>query len=92
MPDPQGDHEAAPRAPNARAASSSERPPCNNAKDKRSAGGNQHPQKSYDMGQILGNGSFGVVNEARCLETGDVVAIKKVLQVCGTDSACRVWY
>lgn len=83
MPDPQADHEAAPRAANARTAASNPRPPGTNAnKDKqRPVAGNQQPQKSYDMGQVLGNGSFGVVTEARCLETGDLVAIKKVLQV-----------
>lgn len=82
MPDPQADHEAAPRAANARTAASNARPPGTNAnKDKqRPVAGNQQPQKSYDMGQVLGNGSFGVVTEARCLETGDLVAIKKVLQ------------
>ncbi|XP_048138057.1 shaggy-related protein kinase zeta isoform X2 [Rhodamnia argentea] len=30
--------------------------------------------------RIIGNGSFGVVFQARCLETGETVAIKKVLQ------------
>lgn len=36
--------------------------------------------KSYELGRVLGNGSFGIVCEARCTETGEHVAIKKVLQ------------
>lgn len=35
---------------------------------------------SYEAKRIIGNGSFGVVFEANVLETGEVVAIKKVLQ------------
>ena len=35
---------------------------------------------SYAAERIIGNGSFGVVFEAKVVETGDVVAIKKVLQ------------
>lgn len=34
----------------------------------------------YVTERVVGNGSFGVVFQARCLETGEVVAIKKVLQ------------
>ncbi|XP_055388670.1 LOW QUALITY PROTEIN: glycogen synthase kinase-3-like [Condylostylus longicornis] len=34
----------------------------------------------YDYGRVLGNGSFGIVCEAHSLETGEQVAIKKVLQ------------
>ncbi len=34
----------------------------------------------YRTERVVGNGSFGVVYEARCLETGETVAIKKVLQ------------
>lgn len=34
----------------------------------------------YRAERVVGNGSFGVVYQARCLETGEVVAIKKVLQ------------
>ena len=35
---------------------------------------------SYTDLRIIGNGSFGVVYQARLLETNDSVAIKKVLQ------------
>ena len=35
---------------------------------------------SYAAERIIGNGSFGVVFEAKVVETGEVVAIKKVLQ------------
>lgn len=34
----------------------------------------------YVTERVVGNGSFGVVYQARCLETGETVAIKKVLQ------------
>jgi glycogen synthase kinase 3 beta len=34
----------------------------------------------YQTDRVVGNGSFGVVFQARCLETGETVAIKKVLQ------------
>lgn len=35
---------------------------------------------SYSAERIVDNGSFGVVFQARVVETGEVVAIKKVLQ------------
>ncbi|CAL8462707.1 g2240 [Coccomyxa elongata] len=35
---------------------------------------------SYATERVVGNGSFGVVFQATCLETGETVAIKKVLQ------------
>lgn len=35
---------------------------------------------SYMAERVVGTGSFGVVFQAKCLETGEVVAIKKVLQ------------
>ena len=35
---------------------------------------------SYTDMKIIGNGSFGVVYQARLVETNDLVAIKKVLQ------------
>jgi len=43
----------------------------------------QEPQGeniSYSAERIIGNGSFGVVFEAKVVETNEVVAIKKVLQ------------
>ncbi|KAL8449702.1 hypothetical protein Emed_002957 [Eimeria media] len=86
MPDPQADHEAAPRAAanaaggRAAAAPAQSAAVGNTSEKQGRVSGSQQPHKSYDMGQVLGNGSFGVVTEARCLETGDLVAIKKVLQ------------
>ncbi|KAF9668916.1 hypothetical protein SADUNF_Sadunf14G0053200 [Salix dunnii] len=47
------------------------------------AGGrNGQPKQiiSYMAEQVVGTGSFGVVYQAKCLETGEAVAIKKVLQ------------
>jgi len=35
---------------------------------------------SYSAERIIGNGFFGVVFEAKVVETGEIVAIKKVLQ------------
>ncbi|KAK9807999.1 hypothetical protein WJX73_001987 [Symbiochloris irregularis] len=35
---------------------------------------------TYRTEKVVGNGSFGVVYQATCIETGDQVAIKKVLQ------------
>lgn len=35
---------------------------------------------SYSAERIIGNGSFGVVFQASVVETGEIVAIKKVLQ------------
>lgn len=86
MPDPQADHEAAPRAAAAAAGGRAAAAPAqsaavgNTSEKQGRVSGSQQPHKSYDMGQVLGNGSFGVVTGARCLETGDLVAIKKVLQ------------
>ena len=35
---------------------------------------------SYTDAKVIGNGSFGVVYQAKLVDTGEVVAIKKVLQ------------
>lgn len=45
-------------------------------------GRNGEPKQkvSYMAERVVGTGSFGVVFQAKCLETGEVVAIKKVLQ------------
>jgi len=42
--------------------------------------GSNLPEISYETVRVVGNGSFGVVFQATQLETGDTVAIKKVLQ------------
>lgn len=34
----------------------------------------------FSADRVIGNGSFGVVFEATVAETGEIVAIKKVLQ------------
>ncbi|KAK3441457.1 hypothetical protein EUGRSUZ_B01797 [Eucalyptus grandis] len=45
-------------------------------------GRNGQPKQtiSYMAERVVGQGSFGVVFQAKCLETGETVAIKKVLQ------------
>ncbi|KAG6777172.1 hypothetical protein POTOM_016976 [Populus tomentosa] len=45
-------------------------------------GKNGEPKQtiSYMAERVVGTGSFGVVFQAKCLETGETVAIKKVLQ------------
>uniref|UniRef100_A0ACD5TK67 Uncharacterized protein n=1 Tax=Avena sativa TaxID=4498 RepID=A0ACD5TK67_AVESA len=45
-------------------------------------GKNGEPKQtiSYKAERIVGTGSFGIVFQAKCLETGEFVAIKKVLQ------------
>mmetsp|Transcript_30291 Transcript_30291/g.98501 ORF Transcript_30291/g.98501 Transcript_30291/m.98501 type:complete len:419 (+) Transcript_30291:153-1409(+) len=45
-----------------------------------STGGRVRKTLSYAAERIVGNGSFGVVFQAKCIETGEIVAIKKVLQ------------
>ncbi|CAA6665547.1 unnamed protein product [Spirodela intermedia] len=45
-------------------------------------GRNGQPKQtiSYMAERVVGRGSFGIVFQAKCLETGEAVAIKKVLQ------------
>eukprot|EP00301_Raphidiophrys_heterophryoidea_P007550 c12909_g1_i3.p1 GENE.c12909_g1_i3~~c12909_g1_i3.p1 ORF type:complete len:187 (+),score=29.08 c12909_g1_i3:380-940(+) len=42
--------------------------------------GEQPSTISYSAERVIGNGSFGVVFQASVVETGEIVAIKKVLQ------------
>jgi glycogen synthase kinase 3 beta len=43
--------------------------------------GSDRPQEiSYTDTKIIGNGSFGVVYQAKLCETNETIAIKKVLQ------------
>eukprot|EP00250_Pteridium_aquilinum_P016407 c23090_g1_i1 orf=596-2020(+) len=42
--------------------------------------GQQKQTISYMAERVVGTGSFGVVFQAKCIETGEMVAIKKVLQ------------
>jgi len=49
-------------------------------KDGRKESRSKTPSKKYTANRVIGNGSFGVVYEATCNNTGDTVAIKKVLQ------------
>ncbi|MFS8012812.1 putative protein-serine/threonine kinase CMGC-GSK family [Helianthus anomalus] len=45
-------------------------------------GRNDQPKQtiSYMAERVVGHGSFGVVFQAKCLETGEAMAIKKVIQ------------
>lgn len=58
--------------------------------DKEKAKGKKEKQAiSYAAERVIGNGSFGVVYQATVIESGETVAIKKVLQdrrfkVCST--------
>lgn len=55
----------------------------NNSSTNSSNSNNNNPTEqtiSYSAERIIGNGSFGVVFQAAVVETGEVVAIKKVLQ------------
>ena len=43
--------------------------------------GSDRPQEvSYTDTKVIGNGSFGVVYQAKLCDSGELVAIKKVLQ------------
>lgn len=43
--------------------------------------GSDRPQEvSYTDAKVIGNGSFGVVYQAKLTDAGELVAIKKVLQ------------
>ncbi|KAJ6807990.1 shaggy-related protein kinase alpha [Iris pallida] len=56
-------------------------------------GRNGQPKQtiSYMAERVVGHGSFGIVFQAKCLETGETVAIKKVLKTKGTRTgSCRL--
>jgi len=42
--------------------------------------GDRPQEVSYSDTKVIGNGSFGVVYQAKLCDTGELVAIKKVLQ------------
>ncbi|CAH1262764.1 GSK3B [Branchiostoma lanceolatum] len=44
------------------------------------AGPDRPQEVAYTDTKVIGNGSFGVVYQARLCDTGELVAIKKVLQ------------
>lgn len=43
-------------------------------------GSDRTQEVSYTDAKVIGNGSFGVVYQAKLVETNELVAIKKVLQ------------
>ena len=43
-------------------------------------GSDQPEEVSYTDTKVIGNGSFGVVYQAKLVDTSELVAIKKVLQ------------
>ncbi|CAB9516777.1 Mitogen-activated protein kinase HOG1 (Fragment) [Seminavis robusta] len=55
-------------------------PAADSSKGSEGSGAITEQNISYSAERIIGNGSFGVVFEAKVVETGEVVAIKKVLQ------------
>ncbi|KAL3772467.1 hypothetical protein ACHAW5_007322 [Stephanodiscus triporus] len=57
-------------------------PPSSSSVDSSPGGGASSAAEtiSYSAERIIGNGSFGVVFQASVVETGEIVAIKKVLQ------------
>lgn len=68
--------------PPARSAPSANPSSSHHSSNPRSAGSSTTPKESisYSAARVIGNGSFGVVFQATVRETGETVAIKKVLQ------------
>ena len=50
------------------------------AADKKGKGDDETEEISYTDAKVIGNGSFGVVYQARLIGSNELVAIKKVLQ------------
>lgn len=44
------------------------------------SGSDRTQEVSYTDAKVIGNGSFGVVYQAKLVESNELVAIKKVLQ------------
>lgn len=85
MSDPSGIHQAQGTSTTAAAASMRDNVSNNAASNNTTSTTNNNTtiteqNISYSAERIIGNGSFGVVFEAKVVETGEVVAIKKVLQ------------
>lgn len=55
-------------------------PPCVQAKTSSSSSSGAKKSLSYAAERVIGNGSFGVVYQASVIDSGETVAIKKVLQ------------
>lgn len=71
---------AAPSSSNDTEASKAKKSMASSAESPAAASVDEDQNISYSAERIIGNGSFGVVFEAKVVETGEVVAIKKVLQ------------
>lgn len=79
---PVGHNASSSSGPPARSAPSATSSASHHPSNPRSASSSATPKESisYSAARVIGNGSFGVVFQATVRETGETVAIKKVLQ------------
>lgn len=63
-----------------RSTSVAHQPPPSTSTSSTPSNSNNNETISYSAERIIGNGSFGVVFQASVVESGEIVAIKKVLQ------------